>query len=46
MLFDLKKDPDENVNLANSPQQKDNITRLGELLQAGWKKALPAGPAK
>lgn len=46
MLFDLKKDPDENVNLANSPKQKDNITRLGELLQAGWKKALPAGPAK
>ena len=46
MLFDLKKDPDENVNLANLPKQKDNVTRLGELLQAGWKKALPARPAK
>jgi len=46
MLYDLTVDPQENVNLANSPKQKDNLKRLGDLMRAGWKKALPAGPAK
>ena len=43
MLFDLKADPDENVNLANSPEHKDEVKRLGSVLRGGWKKNLPQG---
>jgi len=43
MLFDLKDDPDENVNLANSPKHKDEVKRLGSVLRGGWKKNLPQG---
>jgi len=46
MLYDLSVDPDENVNLAKSPKQKDNLKRLGDLMRGGWKKALPSGPGK
>lgn len=41
MLFDLKADPDENVNLANSPERKDEVKRLGRILKDGWRGVLP-----
>tara|TARA_B100000212_G_scaffold11841_1_gene8548 strand:- start:12 stop:1403 length:1392 start_codon:yes stop_codon:yes gene_type:complete len=47
MLFDLRTDPGENFNLANFPQQKENLARLAKMLRAGWKDALPpSSPAK
>jgi iduronate 2-sulfatase len=41
MLFDLKADPDENVNLAASPEHKKNLNRLGKMLKDGWREVLP-----
>ncbi|MBT7743237.1 MAG: sulfatase, partial [Opitutae bacterium] len=41
MLFDLKADPDENVNLAASPEHKKTLYRLGKMLKDGWSKILP-----
>ena len=35
MLFDLKADPDENVNLAASPEHKKTLYRLGKMLKDG-----------
>ena len=47
MLFDLRADPEENLNLAIFPQQKENLARLEKMLRAGWKDALPpSSPAK
>ena len=42
MLFDLKADPDENVNLAASPEHKKTLNRLGKMLKDGWIKVLPS----
>ena len=42
MLFDLKTDPDENVNLAASPEHKKTLNRLGKMLKDGWIKVLPS----
>jgi hypothetical protein len=41
MLFDLSTDPDENVNLAASPEHKNTLNRLGHMLKDGWSKVLP-----
>ena len=41
MLFDLKADPDENVNLADSPEHKNEVKRLGRILKGGWRGVLP-----
>ena len=47
MLFDLRADPEENLNLGTFPQQKENLARLEKMLRAGWKDALPpSSPAK
>ncbi len=40
MLFDLKADPDENDNLAASPEHKKTLNRLGKMLKDGWIKVL------
>jgi len=37
----LKADPDENVNLAASPEHKKTLYRLGKMLKDGWSKILP-----
>ncbi|MBT3637247.1 MAG: sulfatase [Opitutae bacterium] len=41
MLFDLKADPDENVNLAASPEYNKTLNRLGKILKNGWRSVLP-----
>lgn len=40
-LYDHKKDPDENVNLAGQPEHTDLIARLSRQLHAGWCEAMP-----
>lgn len=40
-LYDHQSDPQENVNIANLPKNKDLIATLSKQLQAGWKGALP-----
>ncbi len=37
MLFDLKKDPDENENVAENPNYVEKVERLSQLLADGWK---------
>jgi arylsulfatase A-like enzyme len=45
-LFNLEKDPDETVNLADDPAYADVKKELAELLHKGWKEALPPGYGK
>ena len=40
-LYDHQSDPHETKNLAKKPDQKENLKRLQQILQAGWKAALP-----
>jgi hypothetical protein len=39
-IYDHKVDPQENVNLANRPQQTELLKRLDQQLNAGWRSAL------
>ena len=41
MLFDLNSDPQENLNLATYPKQKENLARLEKMLRVGWENVLP-----
>jgi len=41
-LYDHKKDPDENVNLAGHFENRGLIERLKKRLHAGWRAAAPA----
>jgi len=43
-LYDDANDPDETVNLANHPEQKERVAELANRLHAGWRAALPAQP--
>jgi iduronate 2-sulfatase len=40
-LYDHQVDPDENVNVANQPENKELVAKLSNQLHAGWKQALP-----
>ncbi|HBO44084.1 MAG TPA: iduronate sulfatase [Planctomycetaceae bacterium] len=40
-LYDERKDPDENVNLIDSPEHQATIETLAEQLKSGWKAARP-----
>ncbi len=40
-LYDHKTDPDENVNIANHPENEELIVKLSKQLKAGWHSALP-----
>jgi arylsulfatase A-like enzyme len=40
-LYDHQHDPQENVNLAGRPENKDLVTELSRMLRAGWRAALP-----
>lgn len=41
-LYDYEKDPEETVNLAAHPEHAGTVKELRELLQKGWRAALPA----
>jgi iduronate 2-sulfatase len=40
-LYDLKRDPDENANIARSPENDAIVKRLSHQLALGWQGALP-----
>jgi arylsulfatase A-like enzyme len=40
-LYDHETDPQENVNIVNSPQLKELVQQLSRQLKNGWKAALP-----
>lgn len=42
-LFDLEKDPKENVNVAKHPQYLNVVREMAALLKAGWQTMLPDG---
>jgi len=41
MLYDLQKDPAENVNIAADPENQMLVTQLSQMLKNGWKSVLP-----
>ncbi len=41
MLYDLQKDPDENINIADDPDQMMTVLQLSQMLKNGWKSVLP-----
>lgn len=40
-LYDHETDPDENLNIANHPENKEVIASLSKRLNAGWRAAVP-----
>ncbi|RKU05506.1 hypothetical protein C6501_19835 [Candidatus Poribacteria bacterium] len=40
-LYDYDTDPNETVNIANLPENKELVAQLSEQLQLGWQAALP-----
>ena len=40
-LYDHKKDPHENVNVADEREYGPDIKRLSEMVKQGWRRALP-----
>jgi hypothetical protein len=40
-LYDHRKDPQENVNVAARPEYRQDVQRLGRMLEHGWRAALP-----
>ena len=40
-LYDLEKDPGENVNVAKHPEYADRVSELSALLAGGWKSLQP-----
>lgn len=40
-LYDHQNDPDENINIANQPENKELVLKLSKMLHAGWRAALP-----
>jgi len=42
-LYDHQVDPNENVNLAYRPENRELTARLSGMLRAGWRAALPPG---
>jgi arylsulfatase A-like enzyme len=41
-LYDHRNDPEENVNVVAEAAYKGDAARMSEVLNSGWKKALPA----
>ena len=41
LLFDLEKDPAENVNVARKPEYAEVVEEMRQVLADGWKAALP-----
>jgi iduronate 2-sulfatase len=42
-LYDINSDPDENINIANNPDNVDLMGQLSDKLKAGWREAKPPG---
>ena len=42
-LYDYQVDPDETVNIAYLPENRELVAQLNEQLRAGWRAALPVG---
>ena len=40
-LYDHKNDPQENINIANNPENAKLVKQLTDQLKAGWSKAIP-----
>lgn len=40
-LYDHRKDPQENVNVAAHSEYEQDVQRLGDMLERGWRAALP-----
>ena len=40
-LYDYEADPDETVNIADLPENRELVAHLSERLHAGWRAALP-----
>ncbi len=40
-LYDHKSDPQENINIANDPENTELVKQLTDQLKAGWSKAIP-----
>ena len=40
-LYDLRSDPEENVNIAGNAANRPIVTALRTRLQAGWRAAVP-----
>ena len=40
-LYDEQTDPEENVNVAESPENREVVEELSKRLRAGWRAALP-----
>jgi arylsulfatase A-like enzyme len=40
-LYDHRKDPQENVNVAALPEYKKDVKHLSQILKRGWRAALP-----
>jgi arylsulfatase A-like enzyme len=40
-LYDHRKDPQENVNVASRSEYEQNVQRLGRMLEKGWRAAIP-----
>jgi iduronate 2-sulfatase len=40
-LYDLEKDPDENLNVAKRPEYAERLSELSALLAGGWKGLVP-----
>lgn len=45
-LYDRRRDPDENVNLANRPEHAALLERLEAERIRGWRAAVPGGPSQ
>ena len=43
-LYDYHADPNETVNIANLPENRELVAQLSEQLNAGWQEALPNIP--
>ncbi len=40
-LYDHKSDPQENINIANDPENAELVKQLTDQLKAGWSQAIP-----
>ena len=41
-LYDHHSDPQENINIADKPENARLVKQLTEQLKAGWRNAIPA----